>query len=79
MIDEQWYIVANFGIMIFCWKFRNCEVKNEYFDRYQNLFIFQSLLIKGIHLYSFNIYEIFWDGKMVNGVFGLIKKTQYKK
>ena len=34
----------------------------------------QSLLIKGLHKYSLDICELFWDVKMENGFFGKIQK-----
>ena len=48
----------------------------EYFDRYQNVFLIQPLLLKGLHKYTLNICELFWDVKMEIGLFGKIQKIE---
>ena len=66
----------------FVFKNRNCELKKKNFDWCQNLFFIdvrirffiQTLLLKGLHKYSLEICELFWDVKMENGVFGQIQK-----
>ena len=83
MVDEQWYIIADFKILRVCWKFSKLGgVKKyvEYFDGYQNLFFsIKLLLLKGIQIYSFNISEILWDVKIENGVLIQIQKNTRHK
>ena len=38
------------------------------------VFSIQPLLLKGVHIYSLGIHELFLDVKMENGVFGQIQK-----
>ena len=66
MFDEQWYIVADFEIMIFCWKIeivRFLKILNISID-VRIYFLIQSLLLKGVFIYSLDIHKIFWYVKM---------------
>ena len=86
MVDEKWYIVADFEMMRFCWNISKLWGKNKiilidvrFVLKRGQIFPIQPILLKGIHIYSLVICDLFLDVKMENEVFGQIQKDTLHK
>ena len=78
MVDEQWYIVADFKLWDFVDNFRNGEVfKNQYMSSF--ILSIRPVLLKGPDIYSGEISEIFWDVKIENGALKNTKTLDTKQ
>ena len=73
----RWPCLMSNDILLEILILRGLQTYVYYFDRCHNLFFWiRPLLLKGLHKYSLNICEIFWDLKIEDVQFGEIQKLE---